>query len=75
MGRIQRVRRPVLLVHGTEDTTVAVSDVDAIHAERSGDQVCLKVIAGSHDEYVDADLELPMLLNFLPGIDGYRGNS
>ena len=46
-GGFALVRCPALLVHGVEDTTVPVSEAQAIHAARSGDHVRLKVIAAS----------------------------
>ncbi len=68
INTIRRVRCPALLVHGAEDTTVPVSEAHAIHANRSGDHVQLKVVAGSHDDYADLDLELPVLVDFLTGV-------
>ena len=65
VNTIRRVHCPVLLVHGAEDTTVPVSEAYAIHANRSGDQVKLKIVAGSHDDYTDLDKELPVLVAFL----------
>ncbi|GAB1393072.1 hypothetical protein MASR1M60_12350 [Rhodocyclaceae bacterium] len=68
INTIRRVRCPALLVHGEEDTTVPVSEAHAIHANRSGDHVPLKVVAGSHDDYADLDRELPVLVDFLSGV-------
>lgn len=68
INTIRRVQCPVLLVHGAEDTTVPVSEAHAIHANRSGDHVPLKVVAGSHDDYADLDRELPVLVDFLSGV-------
>ena len=65
VNTIARVHCPVLLVHGAEDSTVPVSEAHAIHASRSDDQVKLKIVAGSHDDYTDLDRELPLLINFL----------
>ena len=65
INTIGQVRCPVLLVHGAEDTTVPVSEAYAIHANRSGDQVTLKIVAGSHDDFADLDNELPVLVDFL----------
>jgi dipeptidyl aminopeptidase/acylaminoacyl peptidase len=65
INTIRQVRCPVLLVHGAEDTTVPVSEAHAIHAARSGDNVRLKLVAGSHDDYADLDRELPVLVDFL----------
>lgn len=70
VNTIRRVRCQTLLVHGAEDTTVPVSEAQAIHANRSGEHVQLKVVAGSHDDFADLDRELPVLVNFLSQIDG-----
>jgi dipeptidyl aminopeptidase/acylaminoacyl peptidase len=68
INTIRRVRCPTLLVHGAEDSTVPVSEAHAIHANRSGDHVQMKVVAGSHDDYADLDRELPVLVDFLSGV-------
>ena len=65
VNTIARVHCPVLLVHGAEDSTVPASEAHAIHARRSGDQVRLKIVAGSHDDYTELDRELPVLVDFL----------
>ena len=65
VNTIRRVCCPTLLVHGAEDTTVPVSEARAIHANRPGDHVHLKVVAGSHDDFADLDRELPVLVDFL----------
>jgi pimeloyl-ACP methyl ester carboxylesterase len=70
VNTIRRVRCPTLLVHGAEDTTVPVSEAQAIHANRSGEHVQLKVVAGSHDDFTDLDRELPLLVEFLSKIVG-----
>jgi pimeloyl-ACP methyl ester carboxylesterase len=70
VNTIRRVTCPTLLVHGAEDTTVPVSEAQAIHANRSGDHVQLKVVAGSHDDFADLDRELPLLVEFLSKIAG-----
>ncbi len=70
INTIRRVRCPTLLVHGGKDTTVPVSEAHAIHANRPGDHVVLKVVAGSHDEYADLDREVPVLVEFLSGVAG-----
>ena len=70
INTIRRVHCPTLLVHGAEDTTVPVSEAQAIHANRSGEHVQLKVLAGSHDDFADLDRELPLLVEFLSKIVG-----
>ena len=71
-NKIRQVRCPVLLVHGLEDTTVPVSEAYTIHTNRSGDQVQLKIVAGSHDDYPDLDKELPVLVGFLTENDAFE---
>ena len=70
INTIRQVTCPTLLVHGAEDTTVPVSEAQAIYANRSGEHVQLKVVAGSHDDYADLDRELPLLVAFLSKIAG-----
>lgn len=65
VNTIRQLACPVLLIHGTEDTTVPVSEAHALHANRAGDEVQLKLVAGSHDEYADLDREVPVLVQFL----------
>ena len=47
---IRTVNCPVLLVHGTGDKTVPMSDAQKIYANRKGKQVQLLLMPGSHDE-------------------------
>jgi uncharacterized protein len=68
INTIQRVRCPVLLVHGAEDSIVPVSEAHAIQANRSGAHVQVKVVAGSHDDFADLDRELLVLVDFLSGV-------
>lgn len=68
INTVRRVMCPTLLVHGAEDATVPVSEAHAIYAARSGNHVQLKVVAGSHDDYADLELELPSLVTFLSNI-------
>lgn len=65
INTIRLVRCPTLLVHGGDDITVPVAEAHAIHAARSGDQVRLQVVTGSHDDYADLDKEVPVLVDFL----------
>ena len=77
INTIRRVRCPASLVHGAEDSTVPVSEAHAIHANRTGDYVQLKVVAGSHDDYADLDLELPTLVDLLSSVvkNSHKANS
>lgn len=65
ISTIRVVRCPTLLVHGSDDETVPVSEVREIYQSRSGDHVQLKIVAGSHDDYGDLEKELPELVKFL----------
>lgn len=65
VNTIRRLNCPVLLIHGAQDTTVPASEARAIHANRSGEHVTLRIVSGSHDDYADLDREIPMLVGFL----------
>lgn len=65
LNTIRAVRCPTLLIHGTADETVPLIEAEAIHAERAGNHVVLKVIAGSHDDFRDLEQEIPALVDFL----------
>lgn len=65
VNTIARVRCPVLLVHGAEDTTVPVAEAHAIHAARTGRHVQIRIIPGSHDDYGDVEQEARALVAFL----------
>ncbi len=68
INTIRWVQCLVLLVNGAEDDTVPVSEAHAIYANRSGDHVQLKVVAGSHYDYADLERELPVLVDFQLGV-------
>ena len=62
---IRRISCPVLLVHGTADTTVPVEEARLIHAHRAHDAVELLLIEGSHDEYADMEAGIDAVTGFL----------
>jgi dipeptidyl aminopeptidase/acylaminoacyl peptidase len=62
---IRTVRCPVLLAHGTEDTTVPVEEARQIHANRAHDRVELLLMQGSHDAYAEMDIGIDAVLAFL----------
>lgn len=65
LNTIGKLRCPTLLIHGTEDQTVPLAEAQAIYAARTGDDVQLKVIAGSHDDFSDLEEEVSALVAFL----------
>jgi pimeloyl-ACP methyl ester carboxylesterase len=65
INTIRNVRCPTLIVHGTDDGIVPVSEARSIHAARSGNHVQLKIVAGSHDNFADLDKQLPDIVSFL----------
>lgn len=65
INTIRRVACPTLLIHGEDDLTVPVAEAYAIQGARSGDQVRLQVVRGSHDDFADLDKEIPALMDFL----------
>jgi dipeptidyl aminopeptidase/acylaminoacyl peptidase len=62
---IARVRCPVLLIHGLEDSTVPVGEARQIHAGRAGDAVELLLVPGSHDDYGDIGSQIGAVAAFL----------
>ncbi|MDD5388738.1 MAG: alpha/beta fold hydrolase [Gallionellaceae bacterium] len=65
VNSIARVHCPVLLVHGSEDTTVPVGDAQAIYARRPGDWVNLLVLPGEHDASDELEQHSGQLIAFL----------
>jgi dipeptidyl aminopeptidase/acylaminoacyl peptidase len=70
---IRKIRCPVLLVHGSEDDTVPVTDAKAIYAERAGEHIRLLILAGGHDLTHQAERHAGELIDFLNQATG-RGN-
>lgn len=62
---IRNINCPVLLVHGTADEMVPVTDAQRIFAHRRDERVRLLLIAGSHDEYGELDAALETVIEFL----------
>lgn len=69
---IRQIRCPVLLVHGSDDTTVPVEDAMAIYARRPGDQVRLLILAGDHDSSREAERHTGELIDFLDQAVGWE---
>lgn len=49
INTIQSVSCPVLLIHGSDDTTVPLEEAKAIWAHRRCDTVTLRILPGEHD--------------------------
>jgi dipeptidyl aminopeptidase/acylaminoacyl peptidase len=62
---IGKIACPVLLVHGSEDTTVPVEEAEAIFANRSGEHVRLLILAGEHDSTKELERHAGELTAFL----------
>ncbi|WP_291992842.1 alpha/beta fold hydrolase [Candidatus Accumulibacter sp. ACC003] len=56
---------PVLLVHGSDDETVPVSDAQEIFARRRDERVRLLLIPGSHDQYAEIERHFASVIDFL----------
>jgi fermentation-respiration switch protein FrsA (DUF1100 family) len=55
----------VLLVHGTNDETVPVSEAQEIFARRRDERVRLLLIPGSHDQYGEMERHFETVIDFL----------
>jgi dipeptidyl aminopeptidase/acylaminoacyl peptidase len=64
LNTIGRVRCPVLLVHGTEDTVVPVAEAQALHARCNGAGRLL-LVKGRHDDYEDLEHRIGDVVGFL----------
>ncbi len=65
VNSIVRIRCPVLLVHGAEDSTVPVGDAHAIHARRPGEWVRLRILPGEHAATDELERHSGELIAFL----------
>jgi dipeptidyl aminopeptidase/acylaminoacyl peptidase len=66
---IRNVRCPVLLVHGSEDRSVPLSDAEAIHAHRAHRRVELLTLPGAeHDSVEQIERHGAEIVAFLQGI-------
>lgn len=62
---ITKIRCPVLLVHGSDDTIIPVSEAREIHAQRRSDAVQLLILPGKHDSSAELERHADKLLAFL----------
>ena len=65
LNTIGKANCPVLLVHGTEDETVPVSEVQEIYAGRRDARVKLLLMPGSHEDYGDIERHVAAAIVFL----------
>ena len=71
---IARSHCPVLLLHGEDDDTVPADDARRLLAAAARDNVRLRLLAGSHDEFAEIDRHLDDLLGFLAEALDVGGN-
>lgn len=62
---ITQILCPVLLVHGSDDTTIPVSEAYEIYAQRRSDNVQLLILPGEHDPSIELERHIDKLLVFL----------
>ncbi|WP_413439298.1 alpha/beta hydrolase [Sulfuriferula sp. GW1] len=62
---ITQIRCPVLLVHGSDDTIIPVSEAREIHAQRRSDAAQLLILPGEHDSSAELERHADKLLAFL----------
>lgn len=62
---ITQIRCPVLLVQGSDDTIIPVSEAREIHAQRRSDAVQLLILPGEHDSSAELERHADKLLAFL----------
>jgi len=65
VNSIARVTCPVLLVHGTKDSTVPVADAQAIYARRNSARTRLLLLPGEHDASEELERHSGQLIAFL----------
>jgi len=62
---ITQIRCPALLVHGSDDTIIPVSEAREIHAQRRSNAVQLLILPGEHDSSAELERHADKLLAFL----------
>ena len=62
---ITQIHCPVLLVHGSGDTVIPVSEAREIHVQRRSDAVQLLILPGEHDSSAELERHADKLLAFL----------
>lgn len=65
INTIQSIRCPVLIMHGSEDTTVPPDDARLIYARRPHDQVILRILPGEHDASEEIEQHIDEIISFL----------
>ncbi|NMG77297.1 alpha/beta hydrolase [Aromatoleum diolicum] len=62
---ITRLRCPVLLVHGAQDTIVPPTDARRLHAAGNAGAVELLMLSGDHESFAETERELAAVVDFL----------
>jgi pimeloyl-ACP methyl ester carboxylesterase len=65
LNTIQTIRCPILLMHGSEDTTVPPEDAKALFDRRPHHEVILRILPGEHDASDKIDQHIDELSGFL----------
>lgn len=65
VATLRKVKCPVLLVHGEQDTTVPLQEARRILAQCGPADAMLLVLGGSHEGFADMDLAMRHLCEFL----------
>jgi len=65
INTIQTIRCPILLMHGSEDTTVPPEDAQALFDRRPHDQVILRILPGEHDASEEIELHIDEIVGYL----------
>ncbi len=65
VNSIQSIRCPILLMHGSEDTTVPPDDAKALYERRPHHEVILRILPGEHDASDEIGQHMDELAGFL----------
>ncbi len=65
INTIQSIRCPILLMHGSEDTTVPPDDAQALFDNRPHAQVILRILPGEHDASEEIEHHIDEIVSFL----------
>ena len=65
INTIQTIRCPILIMHGSDDTTIPPDDAQALFEHRPHNQVILKILPGEHDASEEIAAHIDELVEFL----------